>query len=215
MKIVAISDTHGCHDYLDVPKGDVLIHCGDAELCDNNRYNSFLSWFREQPHKHKLFVPGNHDFMFQEYQFNHTLEFEKYGINVLIDKAITINDIYFYGTPWTPTFMDWAFMKDDDRLKPHWDAIPENTDILITHGPAYDIGDCVEGTRKHLGSKTLGRKIRNLENLKYHFFGHIHTGKEDKDTLRVIWENTGIGFVNASVLNEDYKLVYPATIIDY
>jgi Icc-related predicted phosphoesterase len=203
MKLVCISDTHGCHNYLEVPKGDVLIHCGDAELDGYSRYNSFMNWMHDQPHKHKLFIPGNHDFYMQQHTFNCVLEFEGLGIRTLIDKAIGIDGIKFYGAPWSPTFMNWAFMKDDQDLTPHWDAIPEDTDVLITHGPAFGIGDAVNGTKKPLGSRSLAIRILELKQLRMHLYGHIHTGTPD----------VGIAH-NCSVLDEDYKLVHKARVIE-
>jgi len=202
MRLVCLSDTHGCHNYLDVPQGDILIHCGDAELNGYGNYEEFLYWFAKQKHKYKIFVPGNHDFYIQDHQFNCTLEFEKRGISLLIDKAVVLNNVKFYGSPWTPTFMDWAFMKDDDELFMNWEEIPHSTDILITHGPAYGNGDCVKGKKQHLGSKTLDDAISYLPNIKHHLYGHIHTGVP-----------TGIAH-NCSVLNEEYKLVNKATILE-
>jgi predicted phosphodiesterase len=204
MKIVAISDTHGCHNYLDVPKGDVLVHCGDAELDGYSRYHSFLNWMHDQPHAKKIFVPGNHDFYMQQHTFNCVLEFEGMGIITLIDKAIEIDGIKFYGAPWSPTFMNWAFMKDDQDLSTHWDAIPEDTNVLITHGPAYGIADCIDGKKQHLGSRSLATRILELKKLKMHLHGHIHTGSYD-----------GKGVLNCSVLDEDYKLTRKARVFDY
>jgi Icc-related predicted phosphoesterase len=204
MKLVCVADTHGCHNYVNVPKGDIFIHCGDAELCDQNRFNSFKRWMTELPHKHKLFIPGNHDFLMQEHQFNYTLELESTGILMLIDKAIEINGIKFYGSPWTPTFMNWAFMKDDVDLAKNWDAIPTDTNVLITHGPAYKIGDCIKGDTKHLGSRTLATAIRRLPKLLYHLYGHIHTGKPED----------GRSF-NCSLLNEEYKLVNKPLVLEF
>jgi Icc-related predicted phosphoesterase len=210
MKMVAVSDTHGSHDYLGVPDGDVLIHCGDAELSDWGRYNSFLRWFDSQPHDHKLFVPGNHDFLMQTNTFNCVLDFEKHGIYTLIDKEHVIDDVKFYGSPWTPMFNNWAFMKSEKYLKSHWDSIPEDTNVLITHGPAYGLGDAITRTTKHLGSKSLEKRLRKLPNLDYHFFGHIHSSSGILND-----EETGFVSCNCSVLNEQYKLEYPAIVQEY
>lgn len=204
MQITVISDTHGLHKNIRVPEGDILIHCGDAELCDWARYHSFLKWFKSLPHKMKIFVPGNHDFLIQDYRFNCSLEFESNGIHCLIDRRLEIDGIKFYGSPWTPTFNDWAFMKDDLDLAKHWDAIPNDTNILITHGPAYTIGDRVENTKDNLGSKTLLSRLVNLSSLHYHFFGHIHTGKDCNHSL-------GFKSINCSILNEKYQINYDAT----
>ena len=62
----------------------------------------------------------------------------------LEDSGIEIDGVRFWGSPWTPNFMDWAFMLDrDELLYQKWKAIPEHTDVLITHGPPKGIGDLV------------------------------------------------------------------------
>jgi hypothetical protein len=146
----------------------------------------------------------------QEKQFNCSLEFESNGINVLIDRELIIDGIKFYGTPYAPVFMDWCFMKEEKNLVPHWDAIPDDTNVLITHGPAYGIGDCIDGTKRHLGCKGLTRRLKHLNQLAYHFYGHIHTGKKTPDENEL-----GFKSINCSVLNEQYKLVFPAVEVKY
>jgi Icc-related predicted phosphoesterase len=71
-------------------------------------------------------------------------------------------------------------MKDDDILNRYWDNIPDDVDVLITHGPAFGIADEVKegktGKVENVGSKSLLKKIETLKtlNLEYHLFGHIH-----------------------------------------
>ena len=36
LRFVLSSDTHFCHDYMDIPNGDVFMHCGDRSLVDTN-----------------------------------------------------------------------------------------------------------------------------------------------------------------------------------
>jgi 3',5'-cyclic AMP phosphodiesterase CpdA len=66
VKITAISDTHGKHAELNLTGGDLLIHAGDI----SNRglvheVNDFLHWFSNQNYTHKIFIAGNHDFLFE------------------------------------------------------------------------------------------------------------------------------------------------------
>lgn len=71
MKIVCISDTHGQHKSLNLPKGDCLIHCGD--FCKFGHLNdglNFMNWLEEQDFKYKIVVAGNHD-LFVEH--NHSV----------------------------------------------------------------------------------------------------------------------------------------------
>ena len=207
MELVAISDTHSYHKDADIPIGDILIHCGDGELDNWTRFNSFLKWFKSQPHKHKIFVPGNHDFLAQTYQLNCALQFESNGIHMLVDKELVINGIKFYGSPWTVKFYDWAFMKEEKDLQEHWDNIPVDTDYLIVHGPAYkhlDIGNPKHG---HLGSKTLAKKIDELK-IPYVLFGHIHGSYGVEKTKHTT-------YVNCALLDEDYDMVNDPIIINH
>ena len=69
IRIVCISDTHGQHAKLGVPDGDVLIHAGDfmafgdtpSEIVDFNQ------WLGKQPHRYKVVIAGNHDWMFERH----------------------------------------------------------------------------------------------------------------------------------------------------
>jgi len=200
MVIVAISDTHGEHNNISLPEGDVLIHCGDAELSSVRRMNEFADWMGELPHKHKLFVPGNHDtFVEQLLSNNEKVVYEIFNrkkIHLLIDESIIINDIKFYGTPWTPEFCNWSFMKEERELCHIFKKIPKDTNVLITHGPASTVLDTISPTHKgyHLGSKALYVQYERLNKLKFHFFGHIHGGYGNKDI-----------FYNCSVLDENYQ----------
>ena len=98
-----------------------------------------------------------------------------------------------------------------DRGQPlhdHWQLIPENTDVLITHGPPNGIADGVEagfGTL-NVGCNDLLDRIDSLS-LKAHIFGHIHEGYGSvvKD---------GICFVNASTCDERYRPINPPILID-
>jgi hypothetical protein len=117
-------------------------------------------------------------------------------MNVGIGENPLVN---IYGSPWQPEFYDWAFNlpKNGEELKSKWNAIPSNTDILITHGPAYGFLDDVTGRRgQHLGCELLRDKVLEIKP-KIHVCGHIHTG----------WGHYFDGhthFFNAAVLDERY-----------
>jgi hypothetical protein len=131
-RFIFLSDTHGLHEEIAVPDGDILIHAGDfgrrgtlAELVQ------FHAWLLRQPHKHKIFVAGNHDWCF-ETQPNAARDTMR-GVTYLQDEAVTILGLKFYGSPWQPRFLDWAFNLDrGEPLKRVWAKIPADTDVLIT-----------------------------------------------------------------------------------
>ena len=201
MKITFISDTHTKlhHVTSQLPGGDLLIHAGDLMNSGHNKneINYFCEWFESQDYKHKIFIAGNHDKMFEDPLESNTIV-NNYDVTYLQDDEDIIDGIKIYGSPWQPEFYDWAFNlpKDGVELKQKWSLIPTGTDILITHGPPYGHLDTVVGQYNNLGCKMLSERIEVVKP-KIHVFGHIHSGYGYK------FEN-GTHYINASVLGEDY-----------
>jgi len=110
MKLVCISDTHGDHTQVQLPDGDVLVHAGDITAHGSKAdYSDFLEWFVAQPHKHKVFIAGNHD-TFLEEKPETTLQMAiDAGVNYLSDTGIEIDGVHFWGSPITPRFYNWSF----------------------------------------------------------------------------------------------------------
>lgn len=206
-RITCISDTHGYHNKLQLTGGDILIHAGDQTLRGTLKEAiAFLNWLEEQPYKHKVIVPGNHDWIYEEEPKLMYDEAKARGISLLIDDVVVIDGQWIWGSPITPTFYDWAFMRDrGEPIKKYWDLIPAETNILVTHGPPWGIGDYVP-RGEHAGCLDLLGRTHSLDNLKLHVFGHIHEG-------RGIYENVlndnRAHAINACVLDGQYKLVNP------
>jgi predicted phosphodiesterase len=178
MRLVCISDTHGLHRRMpEVPDGDVLIHAGDC-LGQGTLANveDLNDWLGTLPHRHKIVIAGNHDWAFKE-----TPDLAVDALTNAIyleDSGVIIDGVRFWGSPWTPTFMDWAFMLDRGQpLHNKWQQIPDNTDVLITHGPPKNVGDEVNLGFKcqNVGCVDLLHRLAQLH-LKAHIFGHIHEG---------------------------------------
>lgn len=198
-KIVAISDTHNLHRYIEnIPDGDVLIHSGDSTMGGSpGEIQGFVNWFKDQPHKHKVMVPGNHDLGFEGRTSKQFIEFVRdSGITYLQDEAIEINGLRFWGAPWSPRFHDWAFNVDrGDAIAAKWSLIPKDTNVLITHGPPSGILDHARGIP--LGCEALRYKVEQLKDLKCHIFGHIHEGYG-------MLERNGVVFMNAATCTGRY-----------
>ena len=207
MKIDLISDTHNKHKEFILKGGDLLIHSGDATgRGQSGEIHAFLNWFEKQPYPHKIFVPGNHDFGLERETARYREDCEKRGITLLIDEGIEIEGIKIYGSPITPTFFNWAFMRDrGEKIKRHWDAIPEDTEILITHGPAYGIRDAVTNSYhpngELVGCMDLRVRLDQLKELKLHVFGHIH----DEAGTSMVGQYIA---ANAALLNDEYKKAF-------
>ena len=113
--------------------------------------------------------------------------------------------IKIWGSPFTPEFMNWAFMGTPSMLKLVWSQIPANLDVLITHGPPFQILDMtMDGC--NAGCPLLLEKVKVLKP-KYHIFGHIHEcyGMREKGET---------AFINASLCNAAYDLVNKPVVID-
>lgn len=200
MKIVVISDTHGLHGKLTLPEGDLIIHAGDvSNLGEEKEVENFIRWFKELDFEYKVFIAGNHDFLFETASDEEIMSLIPEGIVYLQDNGVNINGINIWGSPITPWFGNWAFNRlRGDNISRHWELIPGNTDILITHGPAFRILDkTISGY--HAGCKDLLLNILNIKP-KVHIFGHIH------ESYGCI-EKHQVKFINASILNERYEMV--------
>lgn len=214
MKLVVISDTHRLQDSLSLPEGDVLIHCGD--LTGRGGYDEFKrvgEWFFEQSikFKHRIFIGGNHDFGLE---YNSELILSHHfdpDIIYLQDSGTTINGVNFWGTPWTPTFHNWAFMGSEIELADKFKLIPTNTHVLITHGPAHRVLDKVQEGRR-VGSTALKDRISKLDALKHHVFGHIHESYGYQFVNRA--PNPYYEAHNCSILNRQYQITNKPIIIE-
>jgi Icc-related predicted phosphoesterase len=207
MRLVFASDTHGLHDVLAVPDGDVFIHCGDlTNTGELSEIREVGKWLRRLPHRHKIVIAGNHDRAFEdEPETAQELVGAGAGVIYLQDAEVNIDGVKFYGSPWQPWFLDWAFnLQRGAEIARKWNLIPDGTDVLVTHGPPMTILDYANG--QHLGCADLWKRVSEV-GPKIHAFGHIHesSGEEDRD---------GTKFVNAAICDGEYFPVNPARVVD-
>ena len=180
MKIWFISDTHNEHAQLIVPNVDLVIHCGDESESGEPWTNEpesrrFFEWYSALDIPTKIFVPGNHSTAIEK----GLIRAEDYPkVTFLIHSQHQWNGLQIFGTPYTPKFFDWAYMRERSDLDIVWQSIPDDIDILVTHGPPKGILDVTRDmdTRKpvHVGSKSLRRHVLDRIKPKVHAFGHIH-----------------------------------------
>jgi predicted phosphodiesterase len=196
VRIVAISDTHGLLEGLQIPDGEILVHAGDltgyGELGQVRALNALLG---ELPHRHKVVIAGNHDFCFER----QPREAQAVLTNCIYlqDQPITLMGLRFYGSPWQPWFYDWAFnLQRGPDIRQKWDLIPAGTDVLITHGPPWGHGDRTD-RGEQVGCQDLLEAVRRLRPA-LHLFGHVHEGygvTRDASTV----------CVNASICDSRYR----------
>ena len=204
MRIIAVSDTHGLHNRIQsLPDGDTLVHAGDVMNSgyDPEDIRSFNHWLGKQPFEYRIVIGGNHDRFFQ----NSSEQARSLLTNAIYleNSGATINGISFWGSPYTPEFLNWAFMYPrGETARKYWDQIPQGLDVLITHGPPFGILDQVAPVGEHLGCAELLKAVE-VKKPKVHIFGHMHGGAGTFD-------NGVTRFINAAYLNERYKPSEPA-----
>ncbi|HEY5214701.1 MAG TPA: metallophosphatase domain-containing protein [Acidobacteriaceae bacterium] len=208
VRIICISDTHGKHAGLLVPDGDILIHAGDFMTYGNapREIVDFNAWLGRQPHRHKIVIAGNHDRLFE----SHPIPARALITNgiYLEDSGVELDGLTFWGSPVQPPFNHWAFnVERGAAIRRHWDKIPLETDVLVTHGPPCGILDQTGSNTPHLGCEELTKVVENIAP-RLHLFGHIHGGHGR------VRDSAGTEFVNASVLNEMYMLVHEPQVVD-
>ena len=201
MKILFLSDTHKLHRKLkNLPEADLLIHGGDvSKTGEDHEVEDFIHWFARLNYKYKVFIAGNHDFYLEDESIERVQKELPPNAYYLCNSGITIEGLNIWGSPVTPTHHNWAFNRDRGKeIRRYWNMIPQNTDILITHGPPLGILDKAQ-RRESVGCRDLYDTIKKIKP-RYHLFGHIHEeyGVVDID---------GTTFVNGSLLNDESRLV--------
>ena len=199
MKICCLSDTHQHHKKIKMPESDMIIHAGDftyhGELAEVKK---FLQWYGEQKAKYKLLVCGNHEVEISKQPFQLLQQMcEDQGIRILNNNHTIVEGLTIFGSPNSSKFgYGWAYNSTENELENIYSSILPDTDVIITHGPAYGrldrvlMGNCV-------GSMALTKRISELSNLKLHVTGHIH---ESRGTLI----RNGVLTVNAAICGIPY-----------
>ena len=208
VRFVCISDTH-C-SFPQLPAGDVLLHAGDfsflGTLPEVHEFNKYLGTL---PFKHRIVIAGNHDVTLDLDLFEENVRSVPplRGVDAAFVKARLVNCTYLedsgvevegykvWGAPgvYADGYCGAFTYQNPERLRPHWNKIPPDTDIIVTHSPPYGIMDIA--WRKNLGCPILLEKVNEVKPL-VHLFGHIHEGRGHlvKD---------GVNFINAAICNEE------------
>lgn len=235
MQIACVSDVHGKLGAVKWPKADVLVLGGDMLPNLSRVLNSdvFMQtmWLEETfapvvhgmldrgLYNHVVMIPGNHDkiFAYKEKEARAILNRIRGSFHLLINEDVIIDGKVFWGSPMTPWFYghNWVFNFPDHnenfaRARAHarncWDLIPDDVEVLITHGPARDMLDeCKNGDRA--GCPYLKDRLKNLKSLKLHVCGHIHEAYGQMETDSRL-------SVNASVCTLAYKPTNEVQVVE-
>ena len=198
-RIVCISDTHSQTDNEDfpaIPDGDILIHSGDfTNHGTHEDIQKFNAWLGTLPHQHKVVIAGNHDKTFDATFENNNEESAKEVQDMLTnatylqDTLIELNNLKIFGSPWVPRHGHWGFLLNESQRLEKWSEIPEEIDVLITHGPPHGIGDLTDRD-VHMGCKHLLAKVKEVKP-KLHVYGHIHEAAGIRTDGATIFANAG------------------------
>ena len=224
MRIWHISDSHTFHKEYKVPENiDVVAFTGDESnhmesALNHNEFLDFVEWFKNIDVRYKLFIPGNHSiWIFNNEKLAKSI-LNNNGIIWLHKQELIIEDIKFYGDGISPTFGNWSYMCKREKINKHWDQIPEDVTVLLTHTPPKSILDLTEECDYNLtmcGCSALLKKVSGLKKLKVHLFGHIHNFKSIVNIG--CRELNGIRFYNGAAIEDgrfDKGVIFNGNIID-
>ncbi len=209
---VCMGDSHGKHEGIVVPDGDILLHSGDYSMMGyEHEVRSFLIWYESQPHAAKVLTNGNHEVAVEA---NHALflaMLKEYAPSVIYlnDSGAKIMGLNVWGSPVTPRFgYGWSWNRDrGPDIRRHWNMIPSDTNVLVTHGPPHGLVDRLE-RGEHVGCEELRDTIDNrLDDLILSTHGHLHSAYG----IDHIGQKT---FVNAALVNERYQLTNAPIVVE-
>jgi Icc-related predicted phosphoesterase len=210
MRIACLSDTHCLHNKIVMPDADVLVHAGDSCRWGTlQELESFCTWLSNlHQYNYVICVAGNHDWPFAREDERHKAVsmLAQAGAIYLQDSVAMVEGKWFHGSPWQPEFCNWAFnLPRGKELADKWANIPDTVDVLVTHGPPFEIGDFVHN--ENIGCRDLRHRVNRLSSMKAHIFGHCHAGAGRHTFM-------GKQFVNAAICTERYLPENRPIVID-
>mmetsp|Transcript_3598 Transcript_3598/g.6580 ORF Transcript_3598/g.6580 Transcript_3598/m.6580 type:complete len:419 (-) Transcript_3598:157-1413(-) len=226
-RLVVISDTHGQHRKIHLPRGDILIHGGDfSKTGEVKTIEDLSAFFRDSGFEEVVAIAGNHDLTLDNGYYEkswrrfHRKQFSckqaqdairRHCVYLQDSEYTTKSGLRIYGSPYSPEFFNWAFnLERGAPIRKIWDQIPSKTDrpidILITHGPPLGRGDLtVENVRA--GCYDLLKATQERVKPRVCIFGHIHEGYGVSSDGEVL-------YVNASSLDVKYRPINRPIVID-
>lgn len=210
-RLVLTSDTHALWRGEGAPAGDIFVHAGDFSRTGTfKEVQLFGAALRLLRHPHIVVVAGNHEKSFDPTRREFSVECMRElsttpRVTYLENDGARVAGVKIWGSPATPPFYDWGWMRTDEERRELWNLIPDDTDVLVTHGPPFGIGDrCAHGGR--VGCKFLRERV-DVVSPPLHVFGHIHESFGFYSTPKTL-------FANASMCTLRYTPTNPFLVVD-
>lgn len=217
LKIVATSDTHGTLP--EIPPCDVLIIAGDVcptysdHVAAQLQYldTNFRAWLKFVEAEVIIGIAGNHDYCFEK----RAEDVRRLNLpwKYLEDSGISVFGLKIWGSPWVHGICDWwAFHDTDEGIYAKQAFIPNDVDIVVTHGPPHGFQDmsAPKFGAVHAGFPGANTMLKRVKP-KALICGHIHEGYGSAEHY------SGAVVYNVSHMNENYEPINaPMTIqLDY
>lgn len=211
IRFVLISDTHTRENTLPIPDGDVLIHAGDVLFHNGDRKKSasiqqFNDWATAQRPPIRILIGGNHDQTLEDMGREKAKQAFSAG-QYLQDESLLLSGIRIYGSPFSIPYWGKPTHSDAFNNAKLLAGIPDDIDILVTHGAPKGFFDVIELKKNgwlpmgyspglyNVGSPDLAERVRQVRP-KVHVFGHVH-----KPLPRVVKQD-GTIYINACSVQE-------------
>jgi Icc-related predicted phosphoesterase len=181
-----------------------LIHAGDFTMFSRSlsAIEDFNAWLGELPHRFKICVPGNHEFFLESDPSRRSLVS---NAAVLINESIEIDGLRIWGSPVTPLYGGAFGMTSAEHRRRLYAQIPNGTDVLVTHSPAFGILDTTPDSGLHSGCRELFDAVLRVRP-KLHVAGHVHSAHG-------IFQTKHTTFVNAALLGPDGDLGHSPIVL--
>lgn len=193
VRLLCLSDTHGQHDKIptsSLSECDIVLFAGDcSEFGSPDHVSSFKKWLHSLPGQ-KVMIAGNQDLTFENSRLTEfsilrpnlrsteaaeskaSFLSDLDGVTYLEESSTVVHGIKIFGSPYTPEFFNLAFQIRLWDAKKRWSAIPDDADIVLTHGPPRGICDTTS-TGFSCGCPELKSAVDRIQP-SLCVFGHIH-----------------------------------------
>jgi Icc-related predicted phosphoesterase len=191
VRVAVVADLHG--NLVEVEPCDLLVVAGDAlPLAQPAVQRAWAErelapWLERQEAGAIIAVAGNCDLLARDDPaFVRSLPW-----HYLENEAAEVAGVHVWGSPLALPFGSWPFMAPEEELVPVWAAIPEETELVVVHGPPHGLGDMIY-SGAHVGSPSLRERIDELPQLRAAVWGHIHEAHGRGRVGKVEWVNAAI-----------------------